>query len=117
MMTNEQANGLFSEYQKTHDVKIRNKLVENYMYIAEILAKKFAGRGVEYDDLLQVASEALILGVEKFDPSLGNQFTTYVTPTITGMIKLFPRLFALGAPAPQDIHPRREDKERNKRIF
>ena len=66
MMTNEQANELFKEYRKTGDKKIRNKLVENYMYIAEILAKKFAGRGVEYDDLLQVASEALILGVEKY---------------------------------------------------
>ena len=91
MMTNEQANELFREYRKTGDKNIRNKLVENYMYIAEILAKKFAGRGVEYDDLLQVASEALILGVEKFDPSLGNQFTTYVTPTITGMIKNYYR--------------------------
>ena len=63
MMTNEQANELFRQYRKTGDKSVRNKLVENYMYIAEILAKKFAGRGVEYDDLLQVASEALILGV------------------------------------------------------
>lgn len=104
MMTNEQANGLFSEYQKTHDVKIRNKLVENYMYIAEILAKKFAGRGVEYDDLLQVASEALILGVEKFDPSLGNQFTTYVTPTITGMIKNYFRDYSRSVRLPRRIY-------------
>ena len=52
MMTNEQANELFRQYRKTGDKSVRNKLVENYMYIAEILAKKFAGRGVEYDDLL-----------------------------------------------------------------
>ena len=32
MMTNEQANELFKEYRKTGDKKIRNKLVENYMY-------------------------------------------------------------------------------------
>ena len=84
MMTNERADELFREYRRTHDIAIRNQLVENYMYVAEIIAKKFVGRGVDYDDLLQVASEALIAGVEKFDPDMGNQFTTFITPTITG---------------------------------
>ena len=87
MIGQEEAGELFKQYRKTHDIAVRNKLVENYMYIAEILAKKFSGRGVEYDDLLQVASEALIVGVEKFDPELGNRFTTYITPTVTGIIK------------------------------
>ena len=104
MMTNEQANELFREYRRTGDKKLRNKLVENYIYIAEILAKKFAGRGVEYDDLLQVASEALILGVEKFDPDLGNQFTTYVTPTITGMIKNYFRDYSRSVRLPRRIY-------------
>ncbi len=103
-MTNAQADELFREYRRTGDKKIRNRLVENYMYIAEILAKKFAGRGVEYDDLLQVASEALILGVEKFDPSLGNQFTTYVTPTITGMIKNYFRDYSRSVRLPRRIY-------------
>ncbi len=87
MMTNEQANELFRLYRKTHDIKIRNQLVENYIYVAEILAKKFVGKGVDYEDLLQTASEALIQGIERFDPDMGNQFTTFITPTITGMIK------------------------------
>ncbi|HIU61397.1 MAG TPA: sigma-70 family RNA polymerase sigma factor [Candidatus Coproplasma excrementigallinarum] len=104
MMTNEQANELFRQYRKTGDKSVRNKLVENYMYIAEILAKKFAGRGVEYDDLLQVASEALILGVEKFDPDMGNQFTTYVTPTITGMIKNYFRDYSRSVRLPRRIY-------------
>ena len=104
MMTNEQANEMFRQYRKTGDKSVRNKLVENYMYIAEILAKKFAGRGVEYDDLLQVASEALILGVEKFDPDMGNQFTTYVTPTITGMIKNYFRDYSRSVRLPRRIY-------------
>lgn len=104
MMTNEQANEMFRQYRKTGDKAVRNKLVENYMYIAEILAKKFAGRGVEYDDLLQVASEALILGVEKFDPDMGNQFTTYVTPTITGMIKNYFRDYSRSVRLPRRIY-------------
>ena len=55
MIDAKEANVLFLEYRRTGDISIRNKLVENYFYIAEILAKKFAVRGVEYEDLLQVA--------------------------------------------------------------
>lgn len=104
MMSNEQAAELFREYRKTGDIKIRNQLVENYMYVAEILAKKFAGRGVEYDDLLQVAAEALISGVEKFDPDLGNQFTTYITPTITGIIRNYFRDYSRSVRLPRKLY-------------
>ncbi len=78
---------LFSEYRRTRDVALRNEIVEQYLYIAAVLAKKFVGRGVDYDDLYQVASLALIKGVERFDETLGLQFSTYITPTITGEIK------------------------------
>ena len=104
MMTTEEANGLFREYRATRDVAVRNRLVENYLFIAEILAKKFSGRGVEYDDLFQVASEALIAGVEKFDPDLGNQFTTYITPTVTGMIKNYFRDYSRSVRIPRRIY-------------
>ncbi|MDE6504959.1 MAG: sigma-70 family RNA polymerase sigma factor [Clostridia bacterium] len=104
MMTAEEANGLFREYRRTRDVAVRNKIVENYLFIAEILAKKFSGRGVEYDDLFQVASEALIAGVEKFDPDLGNQFTTYITPTVTGMIKNYFRDYSRSVRIPRRIY-------------
>jgi RNA polymerase sigma-B factor len=104
MISNERANELFREYRKTGDIKIRNELVENYMYVAEILAKKFAGRGVEYDDLLQVASEALIAGVQKFDPDMGNQFTTYITPTVTGIIRNYFRDYSRSIRLPRRIY-------------
>ena len=39
MIAQEEANELFRKYRETRDIKIRNKLVENYLYIAEILAK------------------------------------------------------------------------------
>lgn len=104
MMGESEANELFRQYRLTHDIKIRNRLVENYFNIAEILAKKFSGRGVEYDDLLQVASEALIAGVEKFDPDLGNRFTTYVTPTVTGMIKNYFRDFSRSVRLPRRVY-------------
>ena len=79
-MSNKEIMELFKRYKATKDIALRNEIVEHYLYIAEIIAKKFIGRGVEYDDLLQVASLALIKGVERFDPDLGMQFTTFITP-------------------------------------
>lgn len=104
MISNERAMELFREYAKTKDVRIRNELVSSYIYIAEILAKKFVGRGVEYQDLLQIASEALISGVEKFDPEQGNLFTTYITPRITGIIKNYFRDYSKLVRLPRGLY-------------
>ena len=78
---------LFQEYKKTHDVKLRNEIAEKYLFIASMIAKKFVGRGVEYDDLFQVASLALLKGIDRFDETKGLKFSTFITPTITGEIK------------------------------
>ena len=78
---------LFKQYKESGDIALRNKIAEKYLYIADILAKKFVGRGVEYDDLKQVAALALLRGIDRFDPSLGMQFSTFITPTIAGEIK------------------------------
>ena len=86
-MEREELNQCFEQYRRTGDISLRNKIAEHYMYIAEILAKKFVGRGVDYDDLYQVACLALVKGVERFDPGMGMQFTTFITPTVTGEIK------------------------------
>lgn len=86
-MVDEKVNELLRQYKETGDIAIRNQIAEKYLYIADILAKKFVGRGVEYDDLKQVAAFALLRGIDRFDPDLGMQFTTFITPTITGEIK------------------------------
>ncbi len=86
-MTDEKTTALFKRYKESGDIALRNQIAEKYLYIAEILAKKFVGRGVEYDDLKQVASYALLRGIDRFDVDMGMQFTTFITPTITGEIK------------------------------
>lgn len=78
---------LFEQYHKTHDVALRNQIAEKYLFIASMIAKKFVGRGVEYDDLFQVASLALLKGIDRFDETKGLKFSTFITPTITGEIK------------------------------
>ncbi|MBD5560736.1 MAG: sigma-70 family RNA polymerase sigma factor [Clostridia bacterium] len=78
---------LFQEYAQDRDVEVRNVLIERYLYIAEIAAKKFAGRGVDYEDLYQVASLALVKAIERFEPERGIKFSSYATPSLIGEIK------------------------------
>ena len=80
---------LFSEYIATKDHQLRNKIFEEHIYIAEILSKKYVNKGVEYDDIYQVASLGLIYAIERFDPSKGFEFSSFATPTILGEIKKY----------------------------
>ena len=77
----------FREYRRTKDIALRDEIVENYMYIAEILSRKFINRGIEYDDIYQVASLGILYAVERFDPERGVKFATFATPTILGEIR------------------------------
>ena len=80
---------LFDQYRKTGDVSIRNEIVESYLYMVDILIRKYLNKGVEYDDLYQVGAMALISAVERFDPSKGYEFSSFATPTIIGEIKKY----------------------------
>ena len=78
---------LFCEYRRTGDRTLRDEIVEAYMYIAEILSRKFVNRGIEYDDIYQVASLGILYAVERFDPERGVKFATFATPTVLGEIR------------------------------
>lgn len=86
-LSKEQRKELFKEFAETRDKETRDILIEEHLYIAEILAKKYTGRGIEYDDIFQVASMGLIFAVDRFDPSKGFEFSSFATPTIIGEIK------------------------------
>ena len=83
----ENLEALLREYCETRDINLRNKLLKEYLYIAEIIAKKFVNRGVEYDDLFQIASLALLKALERYDINKGFKFSSFATPTIIGEIK------------------------------
>ena len=78
---------LFDEYATTRCIETRNQIVERYLYIIDVLIKKYLNKGVEYDDLYQVSAVALVSAVDRFDPSKGYEFTSFATPTILGEIK------------------------------
>ncbi|WP_373600178.1 SigB/SigF/SigG family RNA polymerase sigma factor [Paraclostridium bifermentans] len=80
---------LFNIYSKEKNVEIRNILIERHMYLANILAKKYINKGVEYDDIYQVASLALIYAIDRYDIEKGYEFSSFATPTIIGEIKKY----------------------------
>ena len=80
---------LFEEYKRTNSTELRNSLVEKYLYIVDILVRKYINKGVEYDDLYQVGAMGLVLAVERYDYEMGFEFSSFATPTVIGEIKRY----------------------------
>ncbi|MFI1358591.1 RNA polymerase sigma factor SigF [Streptomyces sp. NPDC020898] len=66
---------------------LREKIVEEWLPMADRLAGRFRSRGESLDDLRQVAALGLVKAVDRYDPALGNAFESYAVPTVTGEIK------------------------------
>jgi RNA polymerase sigma-B factor len=67
--------------------RVRARLIELYIPLAEYLARRFRNRGEQFDDLVQVANLGLIKSVDGFDPDRGAAFTSYAIPMIVGELK------------------------------
>ncbi len=80
---------LFDEYRRDRDPAVREQLVEQYAALVHSLARRFAGRGEPLEDLEQVGYLGLIAAIDRFEPELGLEFTTFATPTILGEIKRY----------------------------
>ncbi len=69
------------------DVRQRDELVTSHLGLAHQLARRFANRGEAHDDLVQVASLALVRAAERFDPERGIMFSTFAAASIVGELK------------------------------
>lgn len=78
---------LLREYAVGHDPAIRERLVEMNADLVRFIARRFANRGEPLEDIEQVGFLGLIQAIERFDPSLENEFSTFATPTIMGEIR------------------------------
>ena len=68
-----------SRRSREGDEEARARLIESNLRLVISIAKKYRGRGVLFEDLIQEGNAGLIKAVERFDPSLGNRFSTYAT--------------------------------------
>ncbi len=74
-------------------VPAANQLIEENLGLVHACCHRLKGRGIEYDDLFSAGCIGLCKAAKGFDPSLGNQFSTYAVPVILGEIR---RLFRDG---------------------
>ena len=71
----------------------RDTLITENMGLVHSCAHRFAGRGIEYEDLFQAGCMGLVKAFDAFDRERGVRFSTYAVPVILGEMK---RLFRDG---------------------
>jgi RNA polymerase sigma-B factor len=67
---------------------LRRQVIEHYLPLADRLARRYARRGDQGEDLTQVARLGLVKAVDGFKPDLG-AFLGYAVPTIQGELKRY----------------------------
>ena len=78
---------LLRRYHTDGDLEARQQLIEQYLPLVRSLARRYANRGEQLEDLVQVGSIGLIKAIDRFDVDRGVELTTYATPNIIGEIK------------------------------
>jgi RNA polymerase sigma-B factor len=90
-ISREELRALHRRYRDSKDPaerdRLREQLVGAYHDFVYFLARKFQNRGEPLDDIVQVGYLGLIKAIERFDPDLGFEFTTFATLTVAGEIK------------------------------
>ena len=89
MINDDKVRTLFKKLKNDGDMSARSEIIEQYLYLADAITKKYSDRGVEYDDLYQVACVGLINAVDRYDISKNIKFSTFAVPTILGEIKRY----------------------------
>ena len=90
MLDVEETNSLIRKAKQGDAGAKERLLVENNNLIKSIV-RRYLGKGVEYDELYQLASMGLLKAINGFDESFGVRFSTYAVPMIAGEIKRFMR--------------------------
>lgn len=77
----------FVELRRTGGEELRRALIERHLPLARSLAWRYRHTPQPIDDLVQVASLALVKAVDAFDPERGSSFVAFAVPTIVGELK------------------------------
>ena len=82
---------LLGELTVTRDpddrVELIERIVDLNLDLADSLARQYANRGLDLDDLTQVARIGLLLAVKRFRPGVGPSFSAFAIPTIRGELR------------------------------
>jgi RNA polymerase sigma-B factor len=85
------------------DRRARSALIERFLPLARALAWRYHRSGEPLEDLVQVASVALVKAIDRYDPDRGCAFTSFAVPTISGELKRHFRDHTWTVRPPRDI--------------
>lgn len=88
----------------------REEFIKQNLGLVHSICRRFAGRGLEYDDLYQAGCMGLVKAVDAYDFERGFAFSTYAVPVIMGEVR---RLFRDGGA----VKVSRSIKELNQKII
>ncbi|MEC3916818.1 SigB/SigF/SigG family RNA polymerase sigma factor [Nocardia sp. CDC160] len=69
--------------------RVREEIIARCLPLGDHIARRYAGRGVDAEDLAQIAAVGVILAVDRFDPSHGTSFLSFALPTIMGEVRRY----------------------------
>ena len=90
-MDNTNTNEILAQKAKSGDKDALEKLISNNLGLVKSIAKRFIGRGQDFEDLVQIGSLGMMKAAYGYDSSFGTVFSTYAVHMITGEIKRFLR--------------------------
>lgn len=76
---------------KNGDKNAKERIYTENAPLIKSIVKRFKGKGVEYDDLYQIASIGFLKAIKNYDESFGVKFSTYTVPMVIGEIKRYMR--------------------------
>lgn len=76
---------------KLGDENAKEIIFQNNSALLKSIIRRFKGKGVEYDDLYQIASMGLLKAINNFDERFNVKFSTYTVPMVIGEIKRYMR--------------------------
>ena len=97
---------LFRRYRGQCDQAAREELVRRFLPLARSIARRYARSSEPYEDLVQVATLALLKAIERFDPERGIDFRAFAIPTILGELKRYFRDSAWAVHVPRSVQER-----------